>query len=368
MHRAGDVGEAEVAAGVAVGQLLVVDAEQGEHRGVHVVDVHRVFRGVVAVVVGAAVAEATADAAASHPHREAFGVVIAAVVGRLGHRRAAKLAAPQQQRVVEQPATLEVREQPGDRLVDLRGFFSMALPQIRMLIPLHLGVAVGHLDKPHPRLGKPPCQQALPAEVVGHRIADAIEGQRLGGLAREVLNLRQLCLHTKGKLETLQLGLHQWLGCCARASLAASLSKRVKHLDLPPLHIRREPWVSDVFHRCFARRPRRHPHRHPLALRRQEGGPPVVHAPMGERRADGEKAWQVFILGAQAVVHPGPHPRPHKGVAAGVELQRRPAVGGIGAMHAMQETDVVDMPGHMREELADRAAALAILPKLPGAF
>ncbi len=36
-----DVGQAEVAAGVAVGELLVVEAQQVQHRGVQVVDVHR---------------------------------------------------------------------------------------------------------------------------------------------------------------------------------------------------------------------------------------------------------------------------------------------------------------------------------------
>ena len=48
-----DVGQAEVAAGVAVGQPLVVEAEQVQDRGVQVVDVDLVLDGVVAVVVGA---------------------------------------------------------------------------------------------------------------------------------------------------------------------------------------------------------------------------------------------------------------------------------------------------------------------------
>ena len=49
------VGQAEVAAGVAVGQLLVVEAEQVQDRGVQVVDVDLVLDRVVAVVVGGAV-------------------------------------------------------------------------------------------------------------------------------------------------------------------------------------------------------------------------------------------------------------------------------------------------------------------------
>ena len=49
-----DVGEAEVAALEAVGQLRVIEAEEVQHRGVQVVDVDRVLDGVVAEFVGAA--------------------------------------------------------------------------------------------------------------------------------------------------------------------------------------------------------------------------------------------------------------------------------------------------------------------------
>ena len=52
---AGDVGQAEVAAGVAVGEAFVVEAEQVQDRGLQVVDVDRVLDDVEAEVVGAAV-------------------------------------------------------------------------------------------------------------------------------------------------------------------------------------------------------------------------------------------------------------------------------------------------------------------------
>ena len=50
-------------------------------------------------------------AAAGQPHREALDVVVAAVA--LRHRRAAELAAPDDQRVVEHAALLQVRDQRG---------------------------------------------------------------------------------------------------------------------------------------------------------------------------------------------------------------------------------------------------------------
>ena len=57
------VGQAEVAAGVAVGQLGVIEAQQVQHGGVQVVEVDFVFDGVVAVVIGLAVADAGLHAA-----------------------------------------------------------------------------------------------------------------------------------------------------------------------------------------------------------------------------------------------------------------------------------------------------------------
>src|SRR6266516_2798617 len=53
-----DVGQAKIAAGVAVREALVVEAEEVQNRGVQVVDVDLVLGGVIAVVVGAAVAQA----------------------------------------------------------------------------------------------------------------------------------------------------------------------------------------------------------------------------------------------------------------------------------------------------------------------
>ena len=63
-------------------------------RGVQVVDVDPVLDDVEAEVVGLAERDARLDAAAGQPHGEGVGVVVAAVVAALDHRRAAELAAP----------------------------------------------------------------------------------------------------------------------------------------------------------------------------------------------------------------------------------------------------------------------------------
>ena len=73
------VGQAEVAAGVAVGELFVVEAQQVQDRGVQVVDVDLVLDRLEAELVGRAVDVAALDAAAGQPHGEAVVVVVAAV-------------------------------------------------------------------------------------------------------------------------------------------------------------------------------------------------------------------------------------------------------------------------------------------------
>ena len=100
--------------------------QQVQHRGVQVVDVDDVLDGVVAELVGGAVGDAALDAAAGQPHREALDVVVAAVA--LGHRRAAELAAPDHERVVEHAALLQVLDQGGRGLVDLAAPSSRCRP------------------------------------------------------------------------------------------------------------------------------------------------------------------------------------------------------------------------------------------------
>ena len=123
------VGEPEVSAGVAVGELFVVQAEQVQDGGVQVVHVDLVGDGVVAELVGRAVGEARLHAAAGEPDGEALGVVVAPVAA-LGEGRSAELAAPPDQRIVEQPARLQVGEQAGDGQIGGAGVVGAILGQV----------------------------------------------------------------------------------------------------------------------------------------------------------------------------------------------------------------------------------------------
>ena len=95
-----------------------VEAELVQDGGVDVGDVVAILDGVEAELVGRAVDDAALDAAAGHPDREAERMMIAAVVP-LRAGRAAELGGPDDDRLVEQAALLQVLEQPGDRPVDL---------------------------------------------------------------------------------------------------------------------------------------------------------------------------------------------------------------------------------------------------------
>src|SRR5207244_2777245 len=97
-HLAKNICQAKVAAGVAVGELLVVQAEQVQDGGVQIVHVNLIFDGVIAVVIRSAILHTGLNPAAGHPHGEAMGVMIAPVV-TLGNGGTAELAAPQYQRV-----------------------------------------------------------------------------------------------------------------------------------------------------------------------------------------------------------------------------------------------------------------------------
>ena len=71
---------------------------------------------------------------AGKPQAESVRVVIAAI-RRLHKRRAAELAGPENERLVEQSARFQVLDQPGDRLIDLKGIDPVVPLELDVLIP-----------------------------------------------------------------------------------------------------------------------------------------------------------------------------------------------------------------------------------------
>src|SRR5207245_4517513 len=142
----------------------MIDAQAMKDCGVHVMDVHRVLDDVIAEIVGLAVDDARLDATAGHPDREAARMVIAAVIvlGKLALAvdRAAELAAPDHQRVVEQAALFEVGYEGIAGLVDVAALVGQVDGEVKMLVP----AAVEDLDEAHAALGEAASQQATGGE------------------------------------------------------------------------------------------------------------------------------------------------------------------------------------------------------------
>ncbi len=93
-----DAGQALVEPLIAEREPLMVETQEPEHRGVEVVDVNGVLDDVVGELVGFAVDGPGPRPAAGHPHGEAAGMVIAAVVvdgsSRLANRWSGRIRRP----------------------------------------------------------------------------------------------------------------------------------------------------------------------------------------------------------------------------------------------------------------------------------
>jgi hypothetical protein len=84
-----------------------------------------------------------------------------------------------------------------------------------------------------------------------------------------------------------------------------------------------------------------------------------------QRRADGDEAGQVLVLGAQAVEGPGAHRWPFELKDARVHLQESLRVGWHVGVHAAEETKLVGLFGKFGEQLGHPQSRLTVLGELP---
>ena len=138
-----NVGQAEVAAGVAVGELLVIESQEPKDRRVEVVDVDRLFDCRETRLVGRTVDVAALHTTAGKPHAETVVVVIAAIhvpgIGSWGGQfhsgSSAKLAAPDHQGVIQHASLLQVHEQGRDTLIALLGKAGVIVLDVVVAVP-----------------------------------------------------------------------------------------------------------------------------------------------------------------------------------------------------------------------------------------
>ena len=181
----------------------MVHSQHVQHGCVHVVVGQHLLLGLVAEFVSGADRLAAANARTGHPSGHRVRVVVPAQPAlRNGH--APELRVPDHQRIVQQPAPLQILEQSSDGLVDLARVQSVVLDQVAVRIPrvdvlLSQRTAV-ELHEAHPALDQPSRQQALPPERLRDRIVHAVQGLRLLGFLGDVDRFRSAALHPVGEL------------------------------------------------------------------------------------------------------------------------------------------------------------------------
>src|SRR5258706_2117125 len=105
-----------------------------QDRGVEIENRYGLLGDLVPEVIAAADNLAARNAATRHPDAEGVRIVVASDAA-LGNGHAAELGMPNHQSLVEHPAALQVREQAGDRLVDLGRMLPVVVDDAVVRVP-----------------------------------------------------------------------------------------------------------------------------------------------------------------------------------------------------------------------------------------
>ena len=124
-------------------------------------------------------------------------MVAAGKCRQLGHGRAAELAAPDHQHLVEEPALLEVRQKSGNGLVPFRGELAVMSNDVLVVVP-RLTRATPYLNESHPALEQAASDQELP-----RLRARPVQSTNRFGLAADIKGFGGLALHAVSQLERL---------------------------------------------------------------------------------------------------------------------------------------------------------------------
>ena len=198
--------------------------------------------------------------------------------------RAAELAAPDDQRVFEQAARLQVVEQAGDRPVGRRAVVRQLGPEAAVLVP-ELAALGGVIDlhEPHAALDQPPGHQALPAEDVGRGVVEAVEPSGRSGSRRRCRRPRGPASACGTPARTTRSA--RRAGCRPRGRARCSRLSWLSSVELLALLRRREPRIAEVGDRVLQVGDQR-----PLVGRRQEARAPERRALRRLARADHDEA------------------------------------------------------------------------------
>ncbi len=338
-----DVGESVVAALEAVGELRVLEAEQVQDRGLKIVDMDRVFGCVETEFVGRTVDESGLDAATCEPDGKCVGVMIASVgLVALDHRSATKLAAPNDERVVEESPLFEVGDERGRGLVGVLAVDGQVAFYATMLVPRF----VEELHKADAAFDESTGEQAIVGEGRLARFG-SVEIEDMLRLVGQVGRLGGGGLHTKS----------HFVGIDARGDFG--IANDVEILAVQGID-RVERIASDLA--IDARRAGKVEDRVAAGTEfdagvygRQKSGIPGSGARTGAFFAGvhHDKRGQVACFAAEAIGDPRTHRGSAKLLAAGVDQELgRCVVEGV-ADHRANDADVVQDGFGVWEQLGD---------------
>ena len=334
----------------------MIDTEEVLHRGVQIMHMDRIPNDVVAELVGLAVDMTTSDAATSHPEAEAAGVMVAPVGvfanPTLTVGGATKLAAPDDERVFEQSALLEILDEPRRSLVGLLALVRDAARKAAVVVP----ALVEELHEAHAFLDKSAGLEAVRGERTRCLHAVAIHREGRWRFLGKVGHLRHAGLHPVGHL-SLRKARVDFRIEFGVALVGVELAERVEHA------------TAGVGRDAF--RVRQEEHRfcaglelHPLVFGRQEARTPEARVErlilVGVLRDQNDEGRQVFVHAAQTIGSPGTHRGPTGHLVAGAEERNAGVVVDRFRVHRADDTELIGQAAGMAHDVAVFDAALPV--------
>src|SRR5688572_14668802 len=140
---AADVGQSEIAALKAEGELAVVKTQKVQERRLKVMNVYGIIDRGESKFIRATDGDSRLDPAACHPHRKGVDVMVASHgLSLLSHGGTSEFPTPNHESLVEQPALLEILDQCRAGPVNIETYLIKTRLQIlarpAMVIPIRV--------------------------------------------------------------------------------------------------------------------------------------------------------------------------------------------------------------------------------------
>ena len=355
------ISEAEVAPLILEGQLFVIDAKLVQERGVEVMHMNPSVNDVVAILIGPAVSMSALDATTRHPGGVAAGVMIAsetlfvqlalAIVG------SAEFAAPDHQRVIEQAALFQIRDESRRSFVRFEALLGKLAGEVAVLIPS----LVVKLDKLDALFRHATSHQAIRGE--GSRFSGFFSVEFEGGVRflGKIGDIGNRSLHAKTHLVLSDPRFECGISCLGECDLV-ELLKTVQH-HAARLSVE-AVGIVEVENGIFVRTKS-----DTVMLSGKEAAAPEPAyqwlATLVGRNKDDEVG-QVLIGGTKTVGKPGSNAGTTGNLGAGLhEGDTRAMVNCLG-IHGIDHRDVIGNARSVWEQFAHPGSALSVLGELVG--